>query len=323
MLATRDNTVLSDFRLILEITYDLDQTAAMREPEPVSIEKQLETLPPLPITVSNVLKVVDDSESSANDLVKAILPDQTMCVAILKTANSALYGRPKKVSSLEVAVTVLGFNEIQNIVLAKAALTAFKPLFEANKRELALFWDHAFTCGLAAKIISEHINVSSGQFFIAGLLHDIGKLAMFLAYGEKYDTSRWLTELSDVSTLEEEKQTFSITHDIVGSRLLKRWQFPDSLVAALRYHHSPHTASELQSYPLIIQLADFLSFMCIQPESNDEQALITALYHYIPDLEVHWKNQDLPWDEFSVESWFAWLKVDREYGSEILDILTS
>jgi HD-like signal output (HDOD) protein len=295
----------------------------MNDSKPVSIEKQIDLMPPLPITVSRVLEVTNNPESSANDLLKAILPDQTMCVAILKIANSVLYGRPKQVSSLETAVTVLGFNEIRNIVLAKAAVTAFNSIPKTHEKEIGAFWDHAFTCGLAARIIGEHINQPSGQFFIGGLLHDIGKLAMLLAFGEKYDTLKWFTGFSTTAKLQEEQQAFAITHDIVGGRLLRHWQFPDNLIAALHYHHTPNSSPLLQGYPLVIQLADFLSYMYIQPESPDEQTLKTALHVHLPDFEDQWRKQNLPWEEITLESLFAWVKVDGRHGSGILVFLAS
>lgn len=293
----------------------------MNDQKPIPIEQQIESLPPLPITVANVLTVTNNPESSANDLVKAILPDQTMCIAVLKIANSALYGRPKKVSSLETAVTVLGFNEVQNIVLAKAAVQAFQPIFKTHKEDLTAFWDHSFTCGLAARIVGEHIDLPSGQFFVAGLLHDVGKLAMLLAFGHKYDTSKWLSGINTAVLLEEEQKTFSISHDVVGSRLLQRWQFPDNLITALKHHHSPGTAEKLQGYPLVIQLADFLSHMYNLPEKPNEQILKTALSASLPDFQKQWLAMHLPWEDITLESWFAWLKVDRENGSAILDIL--
>jgi HD-like signal output (HDOD) protein len=293
----------------------------MNGQKPIPIDQQIESLPPLPITVANVLAVTNDPDSSANDLVKAILPDQTMCIAVLKIANSVLYGRPKKVSSLETAVTVLGFNEVQNIVLAKAAVQAFQPIFKTHEEDLNAFWDHSFTCGLAARIVGEHINLPSGQFFVAGLLHDIGKLAMLLAFGKRYDTNKWLTGIKTEEKLNEERQTFAITHDIVGSRLLQRWQFPDNLVTALQYHHSPGKAEKLQGYPLVIQLADFLSHMYIEPEKPDERTLKAALATYLPGFESQWQKMHLPWEDITLEEWFAWLKVDRENGSAILDIL--
>lgn len=293
----------------------------MTESKAISIEQQLESLPPLPTTVANVLAVTNNPESSANDLVKAILPDQTMCIAVLKIANSVLYGRPKKVSSLETAVTVLGFNEVQNIVLAKAAVKAFHPIFKTHEIDLNVFWDHSFTCGLAARIIGEHINLPSGQFFVAGLLHDIGKLAMLLAFGRRYDTGRWLAGMSGDERLQQEKQHFSITHDVVGSRLLQRWQFPDNLITAVQYHHSSGEAEKLQGYPLVIQLADFLAHMYMETEKPDEHTLKAALATTFPGFQEQWRMMHLPWEDITLESWFAWLKVDRENGSGILDIL--
>jgi putative nucleotidyltransferase with HDIG domain len=293
----------------------------MNETKPISIEQQIESLPPLPTTVANVLAVTNDPESSANDLVKAILPDQAMCIAVLKIANSVLYGRPKKVSSLETAVTVLGFNEVQNIVLAKAAVQAFHPIFKTREQDLNVFWDHSFTCGLAARIVGEHINLPSGQFFVAGLLHDIGKLAMLLAFGKRYDSTQWLTGLSTATRLEAEKQNFSITHDIVGSRLLQRWQFPDNLITAVQYHHTSANAEKLQGYPLVIQLADLLSHIYMQPEKPNEHTLKAALATYLPNFQKQWQFMHLPWEDITLEEWFAWLKVDRENGSAILDIL--
>ena len=249
----------------------------MNEPKPIPIDQQIDSLPPLPLTVADVLRVTNDPESSANDLVKAILPDQTMCLAVLKIANSVLYGRPKKVSSLETAVTILGFNEVRNIILAKAAVQAFQPLFKTHATDLSNFWDHSFTCGLAARIVSEHINLPSGQFFVAGLLHDIGKLAMLLAFGKRYDTHKWLVGLQN--------------------------------------------AEKLQGYPLVIQLADFLSHMYKLPDKPDEQGLKAALCSHLPDFQTAWQHMHLPWEDITLEEWFAWLKIDRENGSGVLDIL--
>lgn len=286
-----------------------------------SIERHIESLPPLSTTVTEVLAAVNNPESSANDLVKAILPDQAMCLAILKIANSALYGHSKQIGSLESAVVVLGFNEVQNIVLAKAAVQAIKPSLRSHEQQLKPFWEHSFTCGLAARVIGESINQPSGQFFVAGLFHDIGKLAMLIALGEKYDADKWLKGFSTAAKLEEEKATFAVSHDLIGSRLLQRWQFPDNLVAALRYHHSPGNAPKLLGYPLIIQLADFLSSMYILPEPPDERMLKTSLDTYLPDFVPQWLKMKLPWEDITLESWFAWLKVDRDNGSGVLDIL--
>lgn len=264
-----------------------------------------------------------DPLCSANNLVKAILPDQPMCVAILKFANSVLYGRPKKVSSLETALMVLGFNEVQSIVLGKAAVTTFNSLFKNRREILDHFWDHSFTCGLAAKIISENLNLKSGQFFMAGLLHDIGKLAMILAFDAKYDSEKWMRSFCSKSLLAEERQAFNISHDVIGSRLLQRWQFPENLVTALKYQHTPENAASSQGYPLIVQVADFLTHLSNIEPIPTEQQLKAAFHRDLPEFESTWKKLNLPWEDITLESWFAWLKVDKVHGSEILDVLAS
>ena len=296
----------------------------MTEPQKgASIEKQIESLPPLPTTVAQVMDVLADPECSANNLVKAILPDQAMCVTILKFANSALYGRPKKVSSLETAVMVLGFNEVQSIVLGKATVSTFNALLKNHQQTLDHFWNHAFTCALAARIISENMGLKSGQFFMAGLLHDIGKLAMLLAFNERYQPEEFMKTFSTTDILNSEKQAFNISHDLVGSNLLKRWQFPESLVGALQFHHEPEKASKSQGYPLIVQIADFLAHINSEEDCLDEESLKEELKSHLPDFETLWKQNRLPWEDITLESWFAWLKVDREHGNDILDVLTT
>lgn len=291
---------------------------------PSKILEQIEAFPSLPVTVSRVMEVTTNPESSANDLMKAVLPDQGMCVAILKTANSALYGRPKKISSVENAIMVLGFEEVQSIVMGNAALKTFQPLLKTQMNELDDFWNHSFTCGLAARLIGEHLGLSPGHLFIAGLFHDIGKLAMLIILGEVYDTAHFFYGLSDPIKLEEEEKAFSTSHDIVGSQLIKSWLLPETLVTALGYHHSPQNAPELGIYPTIIQLADCLTHIYLENSDLQNEANIEdQVQEYLPGFVNQWRANELPLDETSLELWFSWLQVDRGHGNGILDILSS
>ncbi len=286
------------------------------------IEKKIHDFPSLPTAVAEVMKVTNNPESSAKDLTQAILPDQSMCVAILKIANSVLYGRPKKVSSLETAIMVLGFDEIQNIVLSKSVISSFGGIFKKNNAAIIDFWDHSFTCALAARVIADHLNLSSpGQFFIGGLIHDIGKLAMFLTFPEEYPTEKWLTGFSDTERLEMERAEFSITHDEVGSRLLRKWNFPEHLLTAIEFHHSPKKATKYIGFPSLIQLADALAFLCCNPEEIGDLDMKLAIKKLLPAIEEQWTSQELPWGEIRLEAWFNWIQIDREHGSSILSIL--
>lgn len=285
------------------------------------IDKKIDSFPPLPATVARVIKVTNDPESSANDLLRAVAPDQSICTAILKIANSSLFGRPREVGSLESAIMMLGFNEVRSIVLGNAVVSSFKGMTKQHKQAVTSFWDHAFTTGLAAKIISEQLNRAAGQYFIAGLLHDIGKLAMLLTFDAEYSPVTWMTAFSSEEQLKDEKHAFAISHDHVGSHLLRKWNFPEDIIVALKAHHRPFEAEEFGSFAQIIQLADALSYLCCNSNVEGDD-LIKAITTFLPGIEERWVELQLPWQEVLIESWYAWLKIDREHGSSIMTILS-
>ncbi|WP_163337699.1 HDOD domain-containing protein [Desulfopila sp. IMCC35008] len=287
------------------------------------IEQKIESFPALPAVVAQVLKVTNNPESSAADLMEAIQPDPSMCTAILKVANSALFGQPKKVSSLEQAITLLGFNEIESIVLGKAVVTSFQQILVGHKEELKEFWQHSFTCGLAAKIIAVHLNLSSGQFFMAGLIHDIGKLAMLLSFPKEYGSTGFLNQFSTQQQLQQETELFSISHELVGGKLLQKWNFPQNLLFSIGFHHQPERAPKQNGYPLVIQLADVLSMFCCKPDLLGEDDITTGVTKHLPDIQSKWEKYKLPFGEETLESWFAWLKIDHAHGSPILKLLST
>lgn len=285
--------------------------------------QKIESFPVLPGTVIRVLEVTSDPESSAQDLMKAVLPDQAMCVSILKIANSALFGQPQKVSSIERAIVVLGFSEIQSIVLGKAVIGSFAKLTKSYQHIMDDFWQHSFTCGLAAKIMAEHMALPSGDLFVAGLIHDIGKLALFLTFPDDYDPKIWMSGHSSAEKLIDEKQQFSVDHCTVGRKLLDHWSFPANLLVFVGYHHEPFASRELRGYPLLIQLADVLAHFCEHPELLVEVSLDDLIEYYLPDIKAQWRGSGLVWDKVVVESWFNWLKIDKEHGGSILSMLIS
>lgn len=284
---------------------------------------KVDSFPVLPATVARVLEITSDPESSAQDLMKAIMLDQGMCITILKIANSALFGQQKKVSSIERAVVVLGFSEIQAIVLAKAVAGSFDDLTRANLSLMDDFWDHGFTCGLAAKIIGEHMNLSPGDLFVSGLIHDVGKLAMYLCFPEDYNADTWLNSFSTVEHLVDEKMRFSIDHCMVGRKLLEHWNFPQILLASVGQHHEPFRAGKDTCYPLVVQIADFFAHLYSHQVLLHDATLDELVDLHLPDLKMQWNECGFSWDSVVLESWFNWLKIDREYGSSVLSVLIS
>ncbi len=288
-----------------------------------AIYGQIDALPSLPVIVNDVLEVTSDPESSANDLMKAILPDQSMCATILKIANSAFFGLPREVATIDKAVMVLGFDEVKNIVLGKAVFNSFKDLDNLQSITLEDFWDHAFTCGLAAKIIAERIDISPSQMFIAGLIHDIGKLAMLLTFPNIYSHLLNIADDSWLQNCDKENELFFIAHDEVAHRILNRWLFPESLLQAVGYHHRPDEAQLSPLLASVIQIADIISHTYQSPDGAVVADYRSMMEKMRPDLFNTFDDMQVPCSNEEITLWFDRLKVSKEEDTGILGIFTS
>ena len=295
----------------------------MTTKQQAAIIQRIDSLPSLPATVSRVMDVIADPESHGEDLVNAILPDQTMCAAILKIANSAFFGIPREVATMDKAVNVLGFNEVHNIVLGKAVFNSFQKIPQASKKIVDTFWLHSFHCGLAAKLIAEDLGCPPSELFIAGLIHDIGKLALFLNQPEDYLTLNCEDNVeSSFNCNLNEKDQFGLDHCETGIILLTRWMFPEQLITTVGYHHQPEMCTQHTLYTLIIQISDLLSIIL-----NHDDAKLKKLYPQftalIPNGPTLWKQHNLTIDEKTLQKWSQGLLHSIEKDSAILNVFTS
>lgn len=290
----------------------------MTHPYLAAIENQIHSLPALPAIVSQVFAVTADPESSAKDLMQVILPDQTMCSTILKVANSAFFGIPRGVSTMERAVVVLGHEEIKNIVIGKAIFSAFPKLSTENQKTISIFWEHAFTCGLTAKIIGEQLHLPASELFIAGLIHDIGKLAMLMAFPNEYPILRDISNPCNTHDSSKEQTQFAISHDKAGLQLARRWLLPEQLVMAIGYHHCPQEAPSHTKYPLVVQMADILSLMYCHSDGMERDDVEKIFVDFLPDTYMLWTANSLPWKTENFGLWYEMLQQQRENHQEIL-----
>lgn len=294
----------------------------MKSTRPELIEQHIDSFPVLPLTVSRVMEVTNDPDSSAQDLMEVILPDQSLSLTVLKIANSVLFGRPKKVDSLKLAITILGFNEVQSIALSKAVFNSFNELPHEYKPFVDKFWQHSFICAMASRRIAGDFDYQEDIAFMAGLIHDIGKLVMLQTFSEEYQPSQWMARLSVQDVLEDEKAAFSFTHDEIGGQLLSKWHFPDTLMAAVSSHHHPDSALHQQAFAYIVQLADILAYYCCNQEEMQEEDIVTMTTRALPDIFSSWKAHNLPLHKDAVNEWFDWLVENQEHGAKLKDIFS-
>lgn len=295
----------------------------MTDHTPNAIQARIESFPALPDIVTKVMAVTANPESSAGDLMRVILPDQSMCAAILKVANSAFFGMPREVATIERAVVVLGFEEIKNIVIGKAIFTSFPRMSRETRQNIGLFWEHTFTCGLAAKVIAEQLRLSASELFLAGLIHDVGKLAMFLAYPDTYPLLRAASGMALEDPLAEERRRFAISHDQAGLLLARRWLLPPQLAMAIGYHHQPGAAPEQNRYPLIVQIADTLALIDSTPGAFRPEDIVRIFNDFLPETRRLWEEFGLAWNDDDLGLWFERLQQSRRKDQSVLGVFTA
>jgi putative nucleotidyltransferase with HDIG domain len=262
---------------------------------------RINSIPTLPAVALRVIEVTADPTSSANDLMEIISPDVSLTTKILKIANSPFYGLTREISSLQHAVTVLGFKEIRNLVISTVAFESFKNLKQKGKFDINKFWRHSFYCALAAKTIAVDLKIESSELFVAGLVHDIGKLAMYVTF-----PSEFMMQLEIMNPLkikytafEAEKDVFGMTHDEVGMKLLKKWMFPENLLTAVGYHHRPQEADKKSLFPIIVHVADILTHVYeMQADDEEGEYFQTELFYgdainLSQSFGVDWNVSDL------------------------------
>jgi HD-like signal output (HDOD) protein len=205
----------------------------------------------------------------------------------MRIANSVFYGLPKQVSSLQHALSLLGYVEIRNLVIAQVVFSSFKHVDKSGPLDLRPLWEHAFTCALGSKLITRHTSLRDQDLYIACLVHDIGKLVIYTALPEAYAEMAKEAGLGSGTIFEMEKRFFGITHEEVTARILETWCFPETVVSAVAHHHHPDRAQPNDLFPWVLHAVDLLvhwSDAVNRQDQTQSEMLRQALLR--PEMEV-------------------------------------
>jgi len=234
--------------------------------------QEIGALPTLPEIPMRILELIADEKSSMEDISKLVERDPSLTANILKVANSAYYGVRQRVASLKLALAILGFNEIINIVTSISVVRIFPSHGRSASFDRNKFWKHSFGCASAAQMLARELRFeTAGVDFVAGLLHDIGKLVMDQYFHPKLREIWSMKEKEGTPLLVAEEQVMGADHAVLGSWLAGSWNLPPVLAESITYHHRPldvlalPTPSEKPALAAIIHLADILA---CEPELN-------------------------------------------------------
>ncbi len=203
------------------------------------IVERIEELPTLPQVASKVMKLIDDPNSSATDLQRVMSRDAALAGKMLKLVNSAFYGLPHKVSNLNQAIVLLGFNTIKSLALSVSVFGVFGKAKPGGKFDRERFWRHSVGSACIYRVLARKVQgVDPETAFVAGLLHDIGKLVLDQYAPEELAAILAEAEKRQCAFVDAERALFGADHSIIGGQLADRWGFPDVLASWIKQHHT-------------------------------------------------------------------------------------
>jgi diguanylate cyclase (GGDEF)-like protein len=238
------------------------------------IQKVLDSsveLPSPPAIAVRILDAVKNDKESFRSLAQVVSSDPALTAKMLKVANSSIYGLPRRVDTIEMALTVLGIRALKNIALSFVIVgeiqNACRGVFDFEK-----FWKDAVTSAVAAEMFSSLMGKKSDDTFVSALLQNIGYLVMVLTQPEDYTKVKSQEKGSELDQIEFERKIFGFDHQELGAAMLKDWGLPETIFMPILYHHiSDQCPDEYQDRAFVLYASNLLSSI-YQNHNSGEKA---------------------------------------------------
>ncbi|HEY8027614.1 MAG TPA: HDOD domain-containing protein [Burkholderiaceae bacterium] len=250
------------------------------------VVKNIRDLPALPVIVIELMSTLDEDEAGSNDLADRLSRDQALTAKTLRLANSSFYGMQSKVTSIQQAIAILGFNGVRGLVTTAAIIGGFSSNEHAGF-DFSGFWRHSIATAVCAKNLARQLKINQDYAFMIGLLHDIGRLVLVTGSADHYAKVTAFQQDKDSYPIEAEREVLGIDHAMVGSALAAHWKFPPVMQKAILDHHAP-LAEQPPSFASAIHAADCIAHgLDLSGVDND----------MVPPMsESIWKNLNLGQD---------------------------
>lgn len=194
----------------------------------------------IPDIYYKTIAAINNPEASLDDIAGIVSNDTTLSAKVLQLVNSSFYSLRQKVDTLTWALALIGTNQLMTIVSGVSAVSLFKNI-PSQMINMVSFWEHSIACGTAARLLSSYFprQMEAERFFVAGLLHDIGRLILVQNLPGHYFEILEQVRREEIFLFTAEEQRFGADHSVIGAALAHHWNLPEGLVNMIRHHHYP------------------------------------------------------------------------------------
>jgi HD-like signal output (HDOD) protein len=224
------------------------------------IVSQINDFPTLPTIYTSLLDLIGNPRASVADVANIVAQDIAASTKILKAVNSSVYSLQTKVDTITQAIFHLGFNEVKNLVVTLSVLDMFETTSSVQSFNMIDLWKHSIAVAVTTRNIGKEIGIKNVEnYFLAGLIHDIGKFIFLKTLSVDYIPVIKYLEKEDINIEIAENEILGINHCIVGELLVKRWGLPSSITNSIRYHSTGFIGDEANLQVACVHLADIIA----------------------------------------------------------------
>ncbi len=264
------------------------------------VARNINKLPSPSAVIAELLACIDDDEMSSATLAKIIAKDQALVARLLRIANSSFYGMSGRVESVSGAITVLGFRTVRTLSAA-SALSGDLTALSAPGFDFGIFWRHGIATALLARALAHRMKLGEGAAFVAGLLHDVGRLMLACSFRDHLAAAASYQATHACFMHEAELAAIGIDHARIGGFLCERWHFPPTICDGIAHHHRTYDP-ESGLLACVVHLADAMAHAL--DLAGDPAEVVPCISQYC------WNRTNLSWRD----SQEIFAEVEQEFA---------
>jgi HD-like signal output (HDOD) protein len=256
------------------------------------IVRSIQEFPTLPTIYTELVEIMDNPNSTTNDAANIISKDQASVLKILKLANSSIYGFRSRIDTISSAIFHIGYDEIKNLIISMAILDLFNNTAILEFINPVELWRHSIAVGVIARLLGSKMGIGNLEnYFISGIIHDIGKLFFIKYFQSDYIKTFSYALECKVTLREAELEIMGITHNVVGELISEQWKIPQSIRNVIFNHTDGMVRDKFDLLTAVVHISDITARMLELGDPGD---------NCVPQPNIRvWEVLNLPDNTFS------------------------